>query len=48
MTRGAEDSTHGVWTDRMGYERFGRDALRIFEDRFTLIEDRLLWAGGIF
>ena len=46
MTRGTEDSTHGVWIDRMGYERFGNDILRIFG--FTLIEDRLLWAGGIF
>lgn len=48
ITRGTEESTHGEWLGRMGYIRFGKDVLRISVDRFTLIEGRLLWAGGIF
>jgi hypothetical protein len=48
MTRGAEGSTHGVWMGRMGYERFGKDVLRISVGRFTLMKDGLFWAAGIF
>ena len=48
MTRGAEDSTHGLCMGRMGYERFGNDVLRISVARFTLVKDTLFWAAGIF